>query len=121
MLSNALLGCCLVLGTAAAAPVLDLPPTDDQVAYAPEDGTVSHITPPAFVWVPVDAASSYVVQYTQNAGFGETGTITVADVDMSVYIPTETLAPGVWYWRYGVPAETGVAYSRARSSRASLR
>ena len=110
--------CCIAAALAAfltmghPASGLDRPPGNNQVSYAPADGAITSIDPPAFVWVPAPDASAYVLQYARNPDFSDA--VTVPGIHMSVYTPTQTLGAGAWYWRYGFERDGVTAFSRAR-------
>ncbi|MFQ6096607.1 MAG: DUF4962 domain-containing protein [Armatimonadota bacterium] len=95
---------------------LDKPADANQVSYRPADGSRTSVNPPAFVWVPVPGARKYVLQYSPDPAFASADTVTVPDVDISVFTPHETLKPGRWHWRYGVESADGqVVYSKTRT------
>ena len=48
---------------------LDRPPEVDKVAYSPATGDVVDTNPSAFVWLPVDGVSSYILQYSTSPEF----------------------------------------------------
>jgi hypothetical protein len=100
--------------TALMSDKFDRPAADDQVSYRPEDGAILSITPAAFVWVPVEGAQSYVLQYSPDRDFKTTDTVTVRDIAISVYTPTEPMKAGQWYWRYGVERGGQAVYSKVR-------
>ena len=93
---------------------LDRPPSDDEVRYSPDDGDVTAANPPAFIWLPLEEAESYIVQYSRSESFQTDETVTVRDMDMSVHIPGEIMEPGEWYWRYGYSRNGEDHFSRAR-------
>ena len=73
---------------------------DDQLDYAPADGSVVTTNPPAFIWVPVAGAASYTLEYSTDPEFSEESTTRVTGIDMSVFTPSVTLDPSkTWYWR----------------------
>ncbi|MEN6549548.1 MAG: DUF4962 domain-containing protein [Armatimonadia bacterium] len=97
------------------AQMLDQPAAEDQISYATEDGTTVSVNPPAFIWVPATGVKQYLVQYSQDASFKQNA-VTVRDIDLSVYTPTETIKPGRWYWRYGFEgANAKPVFSKTRS------
>lgn len=93
---------------------LDRPPSDQEVRYSPDDGAESATNPPAFIWLPVEGVDSYIVQYSRSGSFEPDHTTTVRDIDMTVYIPTETMNTGTWYWRYGYNDGEEDRFSRSR-------
>lgn len=94
---------------------LDRPPEFNEVRYSPEDGDRTATNPPAFIWLPVDEVDRYIVQYSRDASFPEAQTVTVRDLRMTVHIPTETVEPGSWYWRYGFEHDGRDHFSRVRA------
>ena len=93
---------------------LDVAPQPHQKPYAPADGQVLSITPPPFLWVPAGKDAVYAVQVSRTKTFPPTDTTTFADIRRSAFVPDKTLPCGQWFWRYGVQADEGVVYGRAR-------
>jgi hypothetical protein len=93
---------------------LDRLPSDQEVRYSPDDGEYSATNPPAFIWLPAEDVDSYIVQYSRSGSFEPEQTKTVRNIDMTVYIPTETVDPGTWYWRYGYSDGDAEIFSRIR-------
>ena len=93
---------------------LDRPPAQDEVRYSPDEGYRSATNPPAFIWLPVDGVNSYIVQYSRSDAFDPEETIEVREIDMTVYIPTDVMDPGVWFWRYGFSDGNEDWFSRTR-------
>ena len=87
----------------AATCAFAAPRFDDRPAQAsewgarPAEGEVCAETPPAFVWRPQKGARSYDLQYARTAEFA--GAVCVTGLTRNVCRPTETLAPGRWFWR----------------------
>jgi hypothetical protein len=100
---------------ALTARDLDVPPREDQVRYSPADGEISGTNPPAFIWLPADGVDSYIVQYSRDPSFPTGQTVTVRDIDMTIHVPTETVEPGTWHWRYGYNDGERDRFSRTRS------
>lgn len=86
-----------------------------EVDYAPHDGEVSATNPPAFIWLPHAGVASWLMQYSTDAAFEAANTVSVTGRDMTVFVPTETLAPGDWHWRYGYEHDGVAVWSRTRS------
>jgi len=99
---------------AEQAIVLDAPPSPTQKPYAPADGQVVEITPPPFLWVPAGKAREYVLQISDSESFDSRATQTFGGLRRSVFVPREPLAPGRWFWRYGVATPSGTQYGRPR-------
>lgn len=97
------------------AEALEREPAADEVNYEPAEGEVTSVNPPPFVWLPVKGAQRYIVQYAPGGRFDGPDCVTVEGVEMTVFTPTEVLAPGQWAWRYGFAGDAGPILSRARS------
>jgi len=113
----------IVLGLVFAGPVawagepavvLDVEPAAPQKPYAPAAGQVVEITPPPFIWAPVKKAGGYVLQVSTSSAFPKDATLNFAGLQRSVFVPQEPLAPGEWFWRYGVETSEGTVFGRAR-------
>ena len=104
----------LVKGIQIHAQALDRSSADDEVDYHPGDNEVTATNPPAFNWLTVKEADSYIVQYSTTPSFTPAKTTTVRDIDMVVHVPTEILNPGTWYWRYGYSKNGSDQWSRTR-------
>ena len=98
----------------AAKPALDPPPTDRQKPYSPPYGQAVSVNPPPFIWVPSARKASYVLQVSAREGFTPADARTYRDINTSVYVPREPLAPGKWFWRYGVKTPGGEVFGKAR-------
>ena len=94
---------------------LDREPADNEIRYYPEGGQTTATNPPYFAWLPVDGIDTYTIQYSKTDSFEPDHTVTVEDIDMTVYIPVELMEPGNWYWRYGYNDDGKSHYSRVRS------
>jgi len=99
-----------VAGADARKPALDPEPGPSQKPYQPADGQVMEVTPPAFLWVPAGRGARYVLQWSRSERFAPEETKTAAGLERPVHVPGEPLAPGRWFWRYGVEAEGGPSY-----------
>ena len=95
---------------------LEVAPRTYTVRYATADGSISPIDPPAFVWLPVEKASQYTLQYSSQADFHTNQTVSVS-CPRTIFVPRQLLGSGQWYWRFSIPNEqTGEqVYSRARA------
>ena len=93
----------------------EIEPKPYTVRYAPADGSISSIDPPAFVWLPVDNNEEYVLQYSRKADFKPDNTTTV-NCKRTIFVPREVMGPGSWYWRYGCKDEKSdeIIYSKTR-------
>jgi len=83
--------------------------------YSPLDGQTVEVTPPAFIWKPVQSAISYTVQISNSKEFPEETTRTYKQLNLSVFVPKETLSPGQWFWRVGVRSKNGIIFGKIRS------
>ena len=99
----------------AKGDLLDRPPRDDEVNYAPADGDVVAANPPAFIWLPAEGVTQWLIEYAHDNTFPEDKTIRVGPLDMTVHVPNKTLSPGRWYWRYGYQDVEGPVFSRIRA------
>jgi len=117
------LGCLVALVLMSAEPsvyagesavVLDRQPSATQKPHSPADGQVVEITPPPFIWVPVGKDSHYVLQISTSKAFSKEETRTHRKLRRSVFVPSEALPPGDWFWRYGVETDDGTIFGRAR-------
>lgn len=122
-LASTALGCLIALvlmlsvpSTHAGEPaaVLDRQPSATQKPYSPADGQAVEITPPPFIWVPAGKGSEYVLQISTSEAFSKEETRTYRKVQRSVFVPSEALPPGDWFWRYGVETQNGTDFGRAR-------
>ncbi len=104
----------LIVSDLSMANCMDRPPAEDEVKYSPADGETTETNPPAFVWLPHETVDSYIVQYSQSNDFEPNNTFTAENLDMTVFIPQETLQPGKWYWRYGKSSEEEGCFSKIR-------
>lgn len=120
-----LLGCTLLaVVDAQAAPndaktlqqSLDRPPRWDEKSFAPADGSVVAVNPPAFVWLPLPKRpAKYMLAISTSADFALDATTTIDNVPISVHIPTQTMKPGTWHWRVGARAADGqIVWSKSR-------
>ncbi len=83
------------------APPLDRSPRSNEVSYRPSGGDEVAANPPAFVWLPHSGVERWRLQYSTSSDFAPDRTVTVEDLEWTIHVPRETLAPGDWYWRYG--------------------
>jgi len=99
----------------AAEADLDREPEATEIPYAPAQGAVLTVTPPAFVWLPVAEAKDYLLEYSTSSAFEAAKTTRLEDLSLTVYTPHEPLPPGSYWWRYGIDTLAGPAWSSARS------
>ena len=118
---------------------LDRPSRRHEVSRAPADGQCLAVNPPVFVWLPVEGATEYILQYSRDPSFRDASTVTLEHpvvtrvgrqslpwAGMTEFTYTarpatlrvlhECLAAGKWYWRYGCDAGggAGVVFSSTR-------
>lgn len=98
----------------ASKPQLDPPPGPTQKPYHPADKQTVEVTPPAFIWVPAGRGATYALQISPSEEFPADSTRTFSGLKRSVYVPSKPLAPGKWFWRYGVETKDGTVFGRAR-------
>lgn len=102
-----------------AKSLVDIEPRKDgayaeekQLSYQPADGDTVKVNPPPFIWVPAEGKVIYTLQIARDKNFSS-NVITRKGIDINTYALDQTLAPGQWFWRYGVEG-LGVIYSKAR-------
>lgn len=100
----------------AMGEIPDAEPKPYTVRYAPAEGSVSSIDPPAFVWLPVEESRGYILQYSRKPDFTGAQTRTIS-CSRTIYVPREVLGAGQWYWRFGMRDEPSgdTLYSRTRA------
>jgi hypothetical protein len=92
----------IFLGTAlfaAAPPVSNRAPAENDIGYLPPDGSTVRTNPPALAWLPERDADAYAVQLARDRAFTN-DVRTVLRTPYVLYTHTEILAPGTWWWRY---------------------
>ncbi len=101
---------------AAAPPVSNREPTENDIGYLPKDGSTAGTNPPALAWLPEPDADAYAVQLARDQAF-QKNVITVFRNPYVLYTHTETMAPGTWWWRYACLDVRGdrSGWSKARS------
>jgi len=97
-----------------SAVIVDPVPQPTQKPYAPADGQVVEVTPPPFIWVPGKAGSTYSLQISTSASFDTPETRTFDGLRRSVFVPSEPVPAGNWFWRYGVATKQGTVFGRPR-------
>ncbi len=100
---------------AAAPPVSNRAPAENDIGYLPPHGSTAGTNPPALAWLPEPGADAYAVQLARDQAF-QNGVITVLRTPYVLYTHTATLAPGAWWWRYACLDIQGnrSAWSQAR-------
>ncbi|MDX1285432.1 MAG: DUF4962 domain-containing protein, partial [Draconibacterium sp.] len=98
-----------------AAQELDRAPESGEINYYPEDGEIVASNPPPFMWLPVDGAQSYFIQYSSSSDFEPENTAEVSGLKITVHTPTEVMQPGSWFWRYGYIDKGQKKVSKTRS------
>ncbi len=110
-----LLSLLMALGSSAAdTPLVDVPPSPRQKPYSPADNQVVEVTPPPFLWVPSEPGSTYVLQICRSSSFDDAETKTFDGLKRSAFVPSQPLAAGSWYWRYGVQIDENTIFGRPR-------
>lgn len=86
--------------------------------YAPADGATVLNNPPSFTFPAVHGWKpgkfTYTVEWSRNPAFPADATERDADNIYHIVIPRKVLAPGKWFWRYGVKADGKMFWSKAR-------
>jgi len=95
---------------------MDRAPQPGETGCAPEKGTRAPLNPPVFVWLPVQEATEYTLQWSRDPAFPE-GQTESARCTLTIYVPRRIVAPGRWHWRFGreLPPPVGMVWSRTRS------
>jgi len=79
---------------------IDLIADAETLDYSPANGAVVTTNPPSFVWIPVPNAESYILEYSTDPQFTPAHTVTVPNIDISIYTPAELFDnTKTWYWR----------------------
>ncbi len=92
---------------AASWPVLasdglaidDSPGQPGEWGFRPDEGTTVPTTPPAFVWRPQKAATSYTLQCSRSATFDRVH-YEITDIRYTCHCPPKVFEPGEWFWRF---------------------
>jgi hypothetical protein len=118
------LAACVLGGGAACSPAMG---ADDlglerqtvrggALDYAPADGAVSRANPPALRWIPAKKKDArYRVEIAADNTFAAP-VYQAANLQWRIDVPAKTLAPGRYYWRFGVETDDNkTAWSRARA------
>jgi hypothetical protein len=101
---------------AAAPPVSNRAPAENEIGYLPVHGSTVGTNPPALAWLPEPEADAYGVQLARDESF-QNGVITIGRTPYVLYTHTATLSPGTWWWRYACLDAQGnrSPWSQARS------
>ncbi len=97
---------------AVLALTLDPVAKPGQKPYSPADGQTVAVNPPPFIWVPAARSATYGLQISRSADFSEPTTYT--DVDLNVFVPSQPLSAGDWFWRYGVETKDSMQWGKVR-------
>ncbi|MDP6542867.1 MAG: DUF4962 domain-containing protein [Phycisphaerae bacterium] len=103
------------LPVGGAKPVLDAPPANAQKPYSPAIDQRVGVTPPPFIWVPSGRKATYALQLSRSKDFPPDQTRGYHKISTSVYVPSEPLPAGAWFWRYGVETGRGTVFGKARA------
>lgn len=103
----------LLIGAALLGVVLDEPPEWNQMPYAPADGSIVTVNPPAFTWVPPQDELQYVLEVSTGPAFTDL-VCRKECTHISTVSLNEALPPGKYCWRYGIKNSDGVQYSQIR-------
>lgn len=90
-------------GPTTSVQAVQIPPADPgglTIGFRPEDGSRVAINPPPLIWPPVAQATTYIVEYSLDPSFPADKTFRVTDIDLPLYVGSDTLSPGFWHWRY---------------------
>ena len=92
---------CTAIAQDNLSALMDVAPRPYTVHYAPADGSMSQIDPPAFLWLPVEGVEEYTLQYSRHQDFPAAETTNVG-CSRTIYVPRESLGSGQWFWRFAV-------------------
>ncbi len=97
---------------------LDREPQKGEKPFAPAEGSLVKLNPPAFVWLPArKRPASYLLEASRSPDFAGAGTLRF-EAPISVHIPTKPLEAGEWHWRVGLRLPGGaVAWGKTRRFR----
>lgn len=73
--------------------------------YSPADGSETTLNPPPFLWLPSGNEATYELQIDTTPDFDSNNLIAFEEMEWCFQMLTQTLEPGIWYWRYGVNKE----------------
>lgn len=92
---------------------VDRVPGDGEVQYSPADGAVTSVTPPPFVWLPLEGVDRYRLEVSRSPAFlsGETEQW---EAGLTVHVPGTEMETGRWFWRYGYSENGEIHWSRSR-------
>ncbi|MGC9347934.1 MAG: hypothetical protein ACP5JG_07345, partial [Anaerolineae bacterium] len=74
----------------------------------PAPGEVALTNPPAFVWLPLEEASSYRLEMTSEDG----QTVVNAETETNVFLPSKVLETGSYHWTVAALDEAGRVLAR---------
>ena len=80
-----------------------------RLGMQPAHGDTVKVNPPYFAWGPKAAETSYRVELSRSADFGDRLTV-FSQIPYCIFRPRQTLAPGRWYWRVAA-VQTGGLWS----------
>jgi len=115
MMTAMILHASIAVLAAASDMELDRPPGAYEKPYSPADGATATRNPPPFIWVLPKDGLTYVLELSTADDFS-TEVRRVDGIPVSTVALREPLAPGRWFWRYGVRLEdSDVTFSKVRS------
>jgi len=103
--------------TATAALAVDeTPGGPGEWGFRPEEGEVSAVNPPSFVWRPQKGAAAYELQCARDAAMAKVE-YRVEGLAFNCHTPPKTLAEGNWFWRFRFTDSKGAAspWSKVRT------
>ena len=83
----------------AGRPPDERPAAPGEFGFRPEDGSTSLRNPPAFVWRPQEKAATYDLELAPSDSFAS-GALSVTGLTWNAHCPTQSLASGLWHWRF---------------------
>jgi hypothetical protein len=105
----------LLLASVAFAADFEATPAPYQTLPRPADGETLVASPPCFVYPATTIRPAYVVEYSREPQFRPETTLRLVS-PYTLAVPTQTLAPGeyVWRWRPGTPDDGAAEWSAVR-------
>lgn len=86
-----------------------------QKPTSPAEGEIVKVNPPPFIWHPIKDAKEYVLQISTSATFPIDSTYTYPNIRIPVFVPSQPLAIGKWYWRIAAPVNDEISFNSPSS------
>lgn len=94
----------------------EAPAKPGEWGFRPEEGQLSPVNPPGFVWRPQSGAVSYELECSRDASFKEIA-YRAQKIGYACHCPPRSFEVGQWYWRFRFVNKAGQAsaWSKARA------